>query len=83
MQEKFLPMLILLGIAYAGISAWKNTKKLQKLNRELPDEGKLELEKNHPLLKLNGKAVVAISWLSALVGVALFLWVILKLVIAL
>ena len=48
---------MLLGIAYAGISAWKKTKGLQKLHRELPDEGKLELEKNHPLLKLNGKAV--------------------------
>jgi hypothetical protein len=83
MQEKLLPILILFGIAYAGIGTWKKTRALKKLHRDLPEDGKLELEKIYPLLKHNGRRIAAISWLSGLIGVSLFLWVLLTKVIAL
>jgi hypothetical protein len=83
MQEKIIPILMLLGIAYAGISVWKYTKALKQLHRDLPAEGKRKLEISYPLLKNKGKPMAVMSWLSGLIGAALFLWVLLKMVIEL
>ncbi|GAB5604630.1 hypothetical protein [Sideroxyarcus sp. TK5] len=81
MQEKLLAILMLIGIFYAGISARKKTKALQKLHHDLPDEGKRKLEESYPLLKNDGKPMAAVSILSSLVGIALFFWVLLKMVL--
>ncbi|MBU0688821.1 MAG: hypothetical protein KJ850_02270 [Gammaproteobacteria bacterium] len=81
MQENLLAILMLFGIFYAGISARKKTKALQKLHHDLPEEGKRKLEESYPLLKNNGKPMVAIYFLSSLVGIALFLWVLLKMIL--
>lgn len=83
MLEKLLSILILIGIAYATISTWKKTSALLTAHRKLPEEEKRELENIYPLLKNGGKPMAATSWLSGLIGVALFLWVLLTKVVAL
>ena len=83
MLEKLLSILILIGIAYATISTWKKTSALLTAHRELPEEGKRKLEDMYPLLKHDGKPMAAALWVSSLIGVTLFLWVLLAKVIAL
>ena len=68
MQEVLLALLILFGIAYATISAWKKTNALLAAHRNLPEEGQRELENIYPLLRRGGKPMLAALWLSSLIG---------------
>ncbi|MEA3411660.1 MAG: hypothetical protein U9R74_08980 [Pseudomonadota bacterium] len=70
--ERFLYLLLLVGIAMSAIGTWKNSKGLLRLHRKLPEEGKRKLEDRHPLLRHNGRPMTAYIWLSALVGAGLF-----------
>jgi len=79
--ENILVVIISIGILVLIYSQWRKTKQLQKVYEELPDEEKKNIDKVahlYPNIFAYAKPMNKGMWVSVIIGVGFFIWVLLK-----
>jgi hypothetical protein len=84
--ENILVVLIVIGIAIFGYAQWRKTRKLQKIYGELSEEEKKIIDRQeyqNPNLFAYAKPMNKGMWIAAIIGVGIFIWALVSIVITL